>query len=124
MITFTDRHCDSCGDPISEGELFYHCRTEIIAANEQLPSDLKNPDRIIAQAIAQLADGDEEEVLDEAYQEIILILCPTCRIKLLQLLGSMLSSGCSGCQSCGPKPKATKKGKLLQFPASDSTDKK
>ena len=60
MITFTDRHCDSCVDPISEGELFYHCRTEIIAANEQLPSDLKNPDRIIAQAIAQLADGDEE----------------------------------------------------------------
>ena len=122
MINFTDRRCDSCGATITEGDPFYHCRTEIIADNEQLPSDLENTDRIIAQAIAELADGDEKEVLDEAYQEIILVLCPTCRIKLLQLLGSMVSSGCPGCQGCGPKPKASKKGKLLKFPGSGASD--
>ena len=120
MITLNDRRCDSCKQPILEGEPFFHCRTEIVAGKDETLPDLKNPDRIIAQALAELQDSEEQELLDEVYQEIILLLCPDCRVKFLQLIGTMVgSSGCSGCQSCTTADKPKKPGKILQFPGTD-----
>ncbi|MBU0960738.1 MAG: hypothetical protein KKD01_00125 [Proteobacteria bacterium] len=110
------RHCDSCGVPLLDGELFYHCRTEIIAGKDETIPDLKHPDKLIAQALSEISGKDEEELLAEIYQEIILQLCPTCRITFLKLVQSMLGKGCAGCAKCGPPP-AKKEGKLLQFPA-------
>ena len=115
---FSIRKCDSCGIPIKEGELFYHCRTEIIAGKDQSLADLKYPDRIIAQALAELEGKEEQELLDDIYQEIILQLCPECRATLLQRIHSMVKS-CKSCAKCQPQPKMKKEGKLLHF-----TDKK
>lgn len=108
------RRCDSCGITIKEGELFYHCRTEIIAGKDQSQTELKYPDRIIAQALAELETSDEQELLDDIYQEIILQLCPECRTTLLQRIHSMVNS-CKSCAKCQPQPKTKKQGKLLQF---------
>lgn len=108
------RRCDSCGITIKEGELFYHCRTEIIAGKDQTQAELKFPDRIIAQALAELETRDEQELLDDFYQEIILQLCPECRTTLLQRIHSMVNS-CKSCAKCKPQPKTKKQGKLLQF---------
>ena len=124
MIDIPDistRKCDSCGLTIQEGELFYHCRTEIIAGHDQTPAELKYPDRIIAQALAELDNKDEQELLDDIYQEIILQLCPECRTALLQRIHSMINR-CHTCAKCRPQPKKEKKGKLLQFSSKKEND--
>ncbi|MDO8947359.1 MAG: hypothetical protein Q7U88_09400 [Desulfocapsaceae bacterium] len=108
------RTCDSCGITIQEGDLFYHCRTEIIAGKDQSLSELKYPDKIIAQALADIATAEEQELLDDIYQEIILQLCPQCRSTLIQRIQSMVKS-CKGCAQCLSPQKIEKKGKLLQF---------
>jgi hypothetical protein len=113
------RKCDSCGTTITEGELIYHCRTEIIAGKDQSREELNNPDRIIARALAELETSDELELLDDIYQEIILQLCPDCRLTLLQRIHSMFNS-CKSCAKCQSQPTIKKKGKLLPF----STKKK
>ncbi|MBU1985689.1 MAG: hypothetical protein KJ846_00520, partial [Proteobacteria bacterium] len=77
------RTCDSCGIAIQAGDLYYHCRTEIIAGKDQSLSELKYPDQIIAQALADIATKEERELLDGIYQEIILQLCPQCRSTLV-----------------------------------------
>lgn len=124
MIDIPDistRKCDSCGLTIKEGELFYHCRTEIIAGRDQTRAELKYPDRIIAQALAELENREEQELLDDIYQEIILQLCPECRTTLLQRIHSMINS-CQTCAKCQPQPKKEKKGKLLQFSSKKGPD--
>jgi len=124
MIDIPDistRKCDSCGLTIKEGELFYHCRTEIIAGRDQTRAELKYPDRIIAQALAELGNKEEQELLDDIYQEIILQLCPECRTTLLQRIHSMINS-CQTCAKCQPQPKKEKKGKLLQFSSKKGPD--
>ena len=109
------RHCDSCGKPLPDGELFYHCRTEVIAAKDETIPNLKHPDKLIAQALSEIAGKDENELLNEIYQEIILQLCPNCRMTLLKHINSMLNKGCKNCAKCGSQP-IKKKGKLLRFP--------
>ena len=116
------RKCDSCGIPIAEGDLFYHCRTEIVAGKDQPLFELQFPDRIIAQALADIATNGERELLDEIYQEIILQLCPACRSILLQKLHGMINS-CKSCAQCRPQERE-KKGKLLQFPSRTEPGKK
>ncbi|MBL4901200.1 MAG: hypothetical protein JKY62_00940 [Desulfocapsa sp.] len=109
------RQCDSCGKPLPNGELFYHCRTELIAAKDETIPELKHPDKLIAMALSEIAGKDENELLDDIYQEIILQLCPDCRMTLLKHINSMLNKGCKNCPHCEPQP-VKKKGKLLQFP--------
>lgn len=126
MTTIPDlsaRKCDSCGITIKEGELFYHCRTEIIAGKDQSLLELKYPDRIIAQALAEIGTGENLDLLDDIYQEIILQLCPGCRTTLLQRINSMISS-CKTCSTCQPQAKMEAKGKLLQFPGKKAPEKK
>lgn len=110
------RDCDCCGKPLPDGELFYHCRTELIAAKDEIIPELKHPDKLIAMALSEIAGKDENELLDDIYQEIILQLCPTCRLILLKHIQSMLNRGCKNCPNCGPHP-IKKKGKLLKFPS-------
>lgn len=115
--TINNRHCDSCGVALPDGELFYHCRTEIIAGKDETLPDLKHPDKLIAQALAEIDNKEGSELLGDIYQEIILQLCPRCRMTLLKQIHSMLNrGGCSHCNSCGPQP-MKKKGKLLRFPS-------
>lgn len=115
------RHCDSCGKSLPDGELFYHCRTEVIAAKDETIPNLKHPDKLIAQALSEIAGKDENELLDEIYQEIILQLCPNCRMILLKHINAMLHKGCENCAKCGPQP-TKKKGKLLKFPSHTAKD--
>lgn len=112
------RICDSCGIGLPDGELFYHCRTELVAAKDATVPDLRHPDRLIAQALSEIAGKDESELLDDIYQEIILQLCPDCRMEFLKLIHGLLNKGCKNCPNCGPSP-IKKKGKLLQFPPKD-----
>jgi hypothetical protein len=109
------RQCDSCGKALPDGELYYHCRTEIIAAKDETIPELKNPDKLIAMALSEIAGKDENELLNDIYQEIILQLCPRCRTILLKHIQSMLGKGCQSCPGCGPQP-VKRKGKLLKFP--------
>ena len=116
------RQCDSCGITLPDGELFYHCRTELIAAKDETIPELKHPDKLIAMALSEIAGKDENELLDDIYQEIILQLCPNCRMILLKHINSMLNKGCQNCPKCGSQP-VKKKGKLLKFPPKKNNEK-
>ncbi len=118
--SISQRQCDSCGTPLPDGALFYHCRTELVAAKDETIPDLKHPDKLIAMALSEIAGKDENDLLDDIYQEIILLLCPNCRETLLKHIHSMVSKGCSNCEKCTPQPKK-KKGKLLKFPSKKET---
>jgi hypothetical protein len=109
------RQCDSCGSPLPDGELYYHCRTELVAAKDSTIPDLKNPDKLIARALSEITGKDENELLNDVYEEIILQLCPTCRLILVKHIRGMLDKGCKGCKNCDPQV-VKKKGKLLKFP--------
>ncbi len=125
MIKIPDinsRKCDSCGGKLQEGELFYHCRTEIMAIKDQSLLELKYTDRLIAQALRELEVKDEMATLDNLYQEIIIQLCPACHPLLLQKIDSM-NSNRRCCGQCQPLPKKPKKGKLLSFSATIKADK-
>jgi len=112
----SSRQCDSCGKSLPDGELFYHCRTELVAGKDETIPELKHPDKLIAMALSEIAGKDENELLDDIYQEIILQLCPDCRSILLRHIHSMLNRNtCPNCSKCGPQP-IKKKGKLLKFP--------
>jgi len=113
---FDNRHCDSCGRALPDGELFYHCRTEMIAGKDSTIPNLKHPDKLIAQALSEIAGKDENGLLDDIYQELILQLCPDCRMSLLKMIQSMMNRGCQGCAKCEKQP-SRKQGKLLKFPA-------
>ncbi len=115
--SISKRQCDSCGTDLPDGILFYHCRTEIVAAKDKTIPDLKHPDKLIAQALSEIAGKDENELLKDIYQEIILQLCPTCRMTLLKYIRSMLNHSCKHCTDCNPAPATEKKGKLLKFPS-------
>ncbi len=108
------RICDSCGKDLPDGELFYHCRTELVAAKDATIPDLQQPDRLIAQALSEIAGKDENELLDDIYQELILQLCPDCRGEFVKLIHAMLNKGCKSCPNCQTQP-AKKAGKLLKF---------
>jgi protein-arginine kinase activator protein McsA len=115
------RICDSCGRGLPDGELFYHCRTELVAAKDASIPDLKHPDRLIAQALSEIAGKEESELLDDIYQELILQLCPDCRMEFLKLIHTLLNKGCKNCPNCGPSP-MKKKGKLIQFSPKDEDE--
>ena len=118
-ITNIDKRlCDSCGRDLPDGELFYHCRTEMIAAKDATIPNLKHPDKLIAQALSEIAGKDESELLDDIYQELILQLCPDCRMSLLKMIQSMMNKGCQGCSKCKIQP-IKKQGKLLKFPSKE-----
>ncbi len=109
------RICDSCGKDLPDGDLFYHCRTEMVAAKDATIPDLQQPDRLIAQALSEIAGKDENELLDDIYQELILQLCPDCREEFIKLVNAMLNKGCKNCPNCQTQP-VKKAGKLLNFP--------
>lgn len=109
------RICDSCGKDLPDGELFYHCRTEMVAAKDNIIPDLKQPDRLIAQALSEIAGKDENELLDDIYQELILQLCPDCKGEYVRLIHAMLNKGCKSCPNCQTQP-LKKAGKILKFP--------
>ncbi len=119
--TISKRECDSCGKDLPDGTLFYHCRTELVAAKDETIPELKHPDKLIAMALSEIAGKDENELLEDIYQEIILQLCPDCRVILLKHINSMLNQGCRNCPNCGPVP-LKKKGKLLKFPPKNNEE--
>lgn len=74
--------CQICGTEIQPGGIFYIGRTEIISGTDGiLPDTDESGDRIIEKALWEITRGQsEQELMEEVYQEIKLILCGQCRI--------------------------------------------
>ncbi len=74
--------CQVCGVAIQPGGIFYIGRTEIISGSDGiLPDTEESADRIIEKALHEISKvKSEQELMDEVYQEIKLILCGKCRL--------------------------------------------
>jgi len=84
--------CQACGVQIPPGGIFYIGRTEIISGSDGiLPDDEESGDRIIEMALKEIMKGkSEQELMDEVYQEIKLILCGRCRLSFRDALLDMI----------------------------------
>ncbi len=97
-------HCQACHATIPEGTLYYCCRTEIISGFDgTLPELEVDPEMMIQDACEEIVQRPAQELMDEVYQEIKMILCPECRKKLRAQLLALKSPPGKG-------------GKLLHFP--------
>ncbi len=73
------------------GASFYICRTEIKSGFDgYLPEPEESGDRMIEAAVQKLANQSAENLMDDVYQEIKLVLCPSCRLKLRDRIFSMV----------------------------------
>jgi hypothetical protein len=74
--------CQVCGIQIPPGGIFYIGRTEIISGSDGiLPDSAESGDRLIEMALKDIMKGkSEQELMEEVYQEIKLILCGRCRL--------------------------------------------
>jgi len=75
-------NCQACGAEIQPGGIFYIGRAEIISGSDGiLPDTEESGDRIIEMALKEIKKAkSEQELMDEVYQEIKLILCGRCRL--------------------------------------------
>ena len=83
--------CQVCGTRILPGGIFYVGRTEIISGSDGiLPDTGESGDAIIKKALNEIKDLTEQELMEEVYQEIKLILCGRCRLvfrdKILEMV--------------------------------------
>ena len=73
--------CQVCGTKIPAGGVFYTGRTEIISGSDGiLPDTGESGDAIIEKALSEIKELTEQELMEEVYQEITLILCGRCRL--------------------------------------------
>jgi len=84
--------CQACGVQIPPGGVFYIGRTEIISGSDGiLPDSDGSGDRIIEMALKEILKGkSEQELMDEVYQEIKLILCGRCRLSFRDAILDMI----------------------------------
>ena len=83
--------CQFCGIKIPPGGVFYVGRTEIISGSDGiLPDTGESADSIIKKALSEIKELTEQELMEEVYQEIELILCRKCRLvfrdKILEMV--------------------------------------
>jgi len=72
--------CQVCGTKIPPGGIFYVGRTEIISGSDGILADTgESPDAIIEKALSEIKELSEQELMEEVYQEIKMILCGRCR---------------------------------------------
>ncbi|HIJ79235.1 MAG: hypothetical protein OEY01_09485 [Desulfobulbaceae bacterium] len=102
-----DLYCHNCQQKIPAGGSFYCCRTEIISGFDgRLADPYQDPDLAIKTACEEINALPPHEAMDDVYQEIKIILCPSCRLKLRETLLAM------------KKPRQTG-GKILRFPTAE-----
>ena len=73
--------CQVCGTKIPPGGVFYRARTELISGSDGiLPDTGESGDAIIDKALSEVKELTEQQVMEEVYQEIKLVLCGRCRL--------------------------------------------
>lgn len=83
--------CQVCGTKIPPGGIFYIGRTEIISGSDGiLPDTGESGDTIIKKALSEIKDLTEQELMEEVYQEIKLVLCGSCRLDFRDTILEMI----------------------------------
>jgi hypothetical protein len=85
-------NCQVCGTSIPSGGIFYIGRTEIISGSDGILPDSEGAgDRIIEMALKEIVKRkNEQELMNEVYQEIRLILCGCCRLSFRETILDMI----------------------------------
>ncbi len=88
MTNYLERiECHACGRTVDPGGLFYISRTEIISGFDGVINEpVEEADAVIAAAIRAMDAKPAQELMDDVYQEFRFILCPSCRLKLRDML--------------------------------------
>jgi len=85
-------NCQTCGAQIPPGGIFYIGQAEIISGSDGiLPDSEGSGDRIIEMALKEIMKGkSEQELMDEVYQQIKLVLCGRCRLYFRDMILDMI----------------------------------
>lgn len=99
-----EHRCESCGVKIPAGDLFYNFNAKFISGYDNyIPEVEEDAERLIMEACRAMMERSEQELMDEVYEEVSLLLCPGCRKNIRNYLLSMKAA----------KPKSEK---ILPFP--------
>ena len=83
--------CQVCGTKIPPGGVFYRARTEIISGSDGiLPDTGESGDAIIDKALSEFKELTEQQVMEEVYQEIKMVLCGRCRLVFRETILEMI----------------------------------
>ena len=83
--------CQVCGTKIPPGGVFYRARTELISGSDGiLPDTGESGDAIIDKALSEVKELTEQQVMEEVYQEIKLVLCGRCRLVFRETILEMI----------------------------------
>ena len=83
--------CQVCGTKIPPGGVFYRARTELISGSDGiLPDTGESGDAIIDKALNEIKELTEQQVMEEVYQEIKLVLCGQCRLVFRETILEMI----------------------------------
>ena len=83
--------CQVCGTKIPPGGVFYRARTEIISGSDGiLPDTGESGDAIIDKALSEVKELTEQQVMEEVYQEIKMVLCGRCRLVFRETILEMI----------------------------------
>ncbi|MCB2182615.1 MAG: hypothetical protein KQH63_11345 [Desulfobulbaceae bacterium] len=102
--------CQNCGTRIPAGDVYYNFSAKFISGFDNYIPDAKpetDPERLITEACKVILQRSEQELMDEVYEEISLLLCPGCRNKVRSYLLSL------------KKTVKTKSEKILPFPTKE-----
>lgn len=79
--------CEICGAKIPSGDLYYNFTAKFISGfDNYIPEPEVDAEQLITQAIKAIAGRSEKELTDDVYEEISLLLCPSCRKKIQKSL--------------------------------------
>ncbi len=79
------RHCSRCGKELHPGRGYYTACIRVFAGFDGvLPEEEEETDRLLKQAIEETHRWTPEELEKDIYEEITLLLCKSCRDRLVR----------------------------------------
>ena len=85
--------CQVCGTKIPAGSVFYRVRTEIISGTDGCLADTdESGDAIIDKALSEAEAFTEQQLMEQVYQEIKVVLCNRCRLVFRDTILAMIKS--------------------------------
>ena len=91
------KRCHCCGKPLPHGGSYFVLRVEISAGFDGcLPEPAGDPEELIRAAMKELSKKVATEHEADVFEEMLLILCPACRLavrKQLQDIDRFTGSG-------------------------------
>lgn len=86
-ILILPKRCHCCGKPLPPGGSYFVLRVEISTGFDGcLPEPAEDPEELIRAALKELAKRTAAENEKDVFEEMLMVLCPACRLAVRKQL--------------------------------------